>query len=139
MIEQLLRRLTPRRSGRITPQPVEQVVGLAFLLDALGGGQAVAANPLMEILSVAARLDRGHQDIFGRHERQLRREIGGDDSRIDNQPGSDVLQQQQHRVGSQKCLRDYQPAVGTVVERPLHPLHGRRGGSAGLQADDEPR
>ena len=83
------------------------------------------ADPLVQVLPVAAGGDGRHQDVLGRHEGQLLGQVPGDHLRIDDQPGGDVLVQDQDRVDRQKRLRQRQPAVGAVVERPLQPLRGR--------------
>ena len=105
-------------------QPLEQVVRPALLFDYGGGGLAVAADALVQILPVAAGGDGGHQDVLGGHERQLFGQMLGDHLRIDDQPDGDVLIQQQDRVDGQERLRQHQPAVGAVVERALQPLRG---------------
>ena len=50
-----------------------------------------------------------------------------DHSGIDDQPGGDVLAEDQNGVDRQERLRQDEPAVGAVVERPFQPLRGRRG------------
>jgi len=46
--------------------------------------------------------DHCHDDIFGRHERQLSRDAVFDDLLVDDDALEDVLQSHQDRVGSQK-------------------------------------
>jgi hypothetical protein len=111
-------------------QPLEQVIRAAVLLDVQGRGLAVLANPLVQVLAVATSLHGGHENVFRRHERQLGPQIGGDHFGIHHQARGDVLQKEQDGIRRQKRLRDDEPAIGAVVERTLHPLHG--GGAAGV-------
>ena len=53
-----------------------------------GGGLAVAANPLVQVLPIAAGGHGRHQDVFRRHERQFFGQMLGDHLRIDDQPAA---------------------------------------------------
>jgi hypothetical protein len=56
---------------RIALQSRDEIIRQSFRLHLAGGLLTVDANPLVQILPVAASLHAGHQDLFGRHERQL--------------------------------------------------------------------
>ena len=126
------KRLGSSASSRFTlakaasPRARQQVVGFSLLFDHRGGRLAVAADALVQVLAVSPCAGGGHQDIFGRHERQLFGQVPADDLRIDLEPCRHILVQDQQCVGGQEGLRQRQPAVCAVVERPLEPLRGGR-------------
>ncbi len=84
------------------------------------------ANFLVGLLSVAASLDDGHDDVLGGHEGQLLGDAPRDDLRVDDQALGDVLQRREHDVRGQEGFRERDAAVRAVVERALEPLHAGR-------------
>ena len=80
----------------------------------------------MQVLAVAAGLDGRHQDVLGRHERQLGGDVGLDHLRVDHQAVEDVQEDLQDAVDGQECLRNDEPPVGGIVQGPLEPLLGGR-------------
>ena len=82
----------------------------------------------MQLLAVAAALDRGHHQIFRCNERQIVTNQLFHDLLIHMQPLRDVLHKAQHTVRCKKCLRQTDAAVCRVVQCPLEPLrHGCHG------------
>ena len=59
--------------------------GSALLLHHRRGRLAVPANPLVQILAIAAGGDGRHQNVLGRHERQFFGQVPGDHLRINHQ------------------------------------------------------
>ena len=100
-------------------------------------GLAMPADPLVQILPIAAGRDPGHQDRLARHERQLLGQIAGNHLRINDQPRRDVLIQHQQGVDGQEGLRQHETAIGAVVKRALEPLRRGRRGGARFEARDE--
>jgi hypothetical protein len=90
--------------SRVGGEPLQEVVGPALFFDDRGGCLTVAADPLVQVLPVAAGRYRLHQDDLGRHEGQFGIEMGGDNFRIDDQAGGYVLAEDQDRVGGQESL-----------------------------------
>ena len=74
------------------------------------------------LLPVATTAHHSHNNVFRGHERQLRSNVAGNNSRVNNKTLTDILQQRQNHISRQERLRDRQAAVGTVVERAFHPL-----------------
>ena len=55
---------------------------------------------------------------------------------VNNQALHDILENGEHNVGGQEGLAQGDPAVGTVIQGPLKPLHGRRLLSVGHQGHE---
>ena len=89
---------------------------------------------LVRDLPVAAGAHGAHDQLLGRHERQLVREAAPDARRMHLEPARDVLHQHENRVGREEALGNHEAAVGAVVERALEALHGRASGSRSARA-----
>ena len=89
------------------------------------------AQPLVQLLPVAALFHRLHHDVFAGHEGQLGHQAAADHLGVDHQPVGDVQHDVQDGVGGQEALRHGHPLVGAVVQRPLKPLGA--GGEAGVE------
>ena len=61
--------------GRIGCEPGHEIILSALVLHYSRRGQAVLANPLVQLLPVAAGGHRGHVDVLGGHKRQLRFQV----------------------------------------------------------------
>ena len=109
---------------------VDEVVRLAVDLDSRGCGDGVPADPLVQLLTVAAALDGVHHNILGRHKGQLVAQVLLDDLRIDDEAVDDVDVERQDSVGREERLGHADALVRGVVERALEPLG--RGGYRGV-------
>ena len=89
----------------------------------------------MQGLPVASALDRLHQDVFGGHEGQFGAKPRFHHFRIDHQSVGHIDVKVEHRVHAQEGLGNGNAAVGTVIQRPLHPLGGGGNGRVGHFGD----
>ena len=80
----------------------------------------------MQLLPVSAALDRLHHDVFGRHERQLFKQVLLYHLRIYYESVRNIDAQVEYCVGGEERLWDAQTLVCRVVERAFEPL--RAGG-----------
>ena len=80
------------------------------------------ANLFVQFLAIAARLDRIHHDVLGRHERKLCHEALLNDLRVDHEAIHDVHIQAQNAVYREEALRNRETLVRGIVERALEPL-----------------
>ena len=80
----------------------------------------------MHRLPVAARAHAAHDDLLGRHERQLVVDAATDARRMDLEALGDVGQQHDDRIGGEERFGNGEAAVRGVVERALEELHGVR-------------
>ncbi len=78
----------------------------------------------MQFLPITAGLDRGHEDVFAGHERQLGLQVGRDGFLIHDQAACDVNQQVQDAVDRQERLGQGQPTGTGIIECSLQPLLG---------------
>ena len=109
---------------------IDQVVVATLLLD--HGGGLVRQHPdfFVAFLTITAGFHHRHDDILGRHERQLASDATLDDLGINHQAFGDVLENTQHDVGREEGFGQRDAAVGRVIQGALHPLH--RGGLLGI-------
>ena len=106
------------------------------------GRERAGSDALVQILAIASRSDGGHQDVLGRHERQLVLDVPRDHRRVDDQAGHDVQVQIQDRVDGQeglaagrcdgrRCRRASARAIGSRRSaRPSRGIPSRRGRSS---------
>ena len=90
------------------------------------GRQRMDSDPLVQRLAIAAGLDGRHQEVLGRHERELGGHVPRDHRRVDHQARNDVQVQAHQGVDGQEHLRDDHPAHRGVVQGALQPLGRRR-------------
>ena len=81
---------------------------------------------LVRFLSITTLLDKRHDDIFRRHERQFLRDPPPNDLRVYHQALRHVLQRREHYVRSEERLWQRHPPICAVVKRALEPLYARR-------------
>ena len=135
-IEQLVELGVDRGEHRILLQQLEQLVVGSFLLDPPRGLHRMLADPLVQILAVAAGLDAFHDDVLGRHEREFLAQPFLDDLRPDLEAAGDIDQGGQDDVGRQEGLGNAQAPVGGIVKRAFKPLGRMSIGGVVDQRDD---
>ena len=88
----------------------------------------------MDLLPVAAPLDRFHHQIFRSDKGQVLPDGLFHDFFIDVQAVGNILRQAQNGIGAEESLGHGDPAVGRIVQGPLQPLDGsRHGGVHGVR------
>lgn len=87
----------------------------------------------MRILSGNTLLDECHDDVLGRHERQLGVNTLLDDGGVYNEAGGDVVEEDERGIGAEEGLWETHAADGAVVEGALHPLRGICGSCVGAE------
>lgn len=95
----------------------------------------------MRLLSVFAHFHQRHNQVLGRHERELLCNVSLYDFGVYNESFGDVAQRREHNVSREKCLREYHTSVcaikyldwrwhdgvrSPVVQSALEPLYTRR-------------
>ena len=81
------------------------------------------ADALVERLAIQPfRFHAVHEDVLRGHKGHLLPEVLFTDRGIDCQPPCHVDHKIQNGISGQKGLRDRQPPIGGVVQRPLQPL-----------------
>jgi hypothetical protein len=107
---------------RIPPDPLDQIILPSLLLH--DGARLMAQHPdlLMGLLPVPSLLHDLHDDVLGRHERQLLVDSSSDDFRVDDEALKDVLEGGEDDVGGEEGLGEGHSTVGRVVESALEPL-----------------
>ena len=97
------------------------------------------AQPLVQLLAVAAAADGFHHDVLGREKRDLGLEPAARDFGVHDQPAEDVLGEHEDRVGREERLGHRDALVGRIVERPLEPLGRGRHRGVDRERDDVAR
>ena len=124
------------REQWIARQPSHEVV-VGPRADPGRGGVAVRADRLVQRLPIATRLRGHHQNPLAGEERQVGVEVALDAARQHHQPARDVGVDHELGIGGEERLWQHEPARRRIVERALHPLHGRRLAGGGREAHHE--
>ena len=79
-----------RREKRIGFKPLDKVVIAALLLDHSARIHGMTTYGLVELLSVATRLDALHEHCLGGHERKFRHDVLANDLVVDDHAACDI-------------------------------------------------
>lgn len=108
----------------VVGETVEEIVVAAFFFDYGCGGVGVYADDFVEMLSVAAFFDAGHDDVFGGHEGEFCHEMSLDDFGVNGGVFHDIEVKVEDSVGGEKCFGEADAAYGGVIEGAFEPLGG---------------
>lgn len=94
---------------------VDEVVGLALVLDHGAGLVGEDADLLMGLLARLAQGAQAHDDALGDHEGQLGLDVGGNALGVNDEAVGDVVEANEDGISQQEGLGDVDAAHGRII------------------------